>query len=224
VSAPRVVVADDHALVRAAVRNVLEREGFEVCGVAADAAEAVSVARETRPDVCLLDIHMPGSGIAAAAELRRVLPEAEIVMLTVSDGEDDLIAALGAGASGYVLKADDESVLVDSLRRVLNGEAVVPPPLLAHVLRELRGRRGRRVMLRRGTRASLTEREWAVLEFLREGLSTAQIAQRLYVTPATVRSHVSAVLAKLEVADRSQAVRLLEESNDRAERDTTIGQ
>ena len=163
---------------------------------------------------------MPGGGIAAASAVIRELPETAVVMLTVSEEDDDLFDALGAGASGYLLKGDDPQSIGNALRRVLAGEAAVPPHLLLHVLDEFRGRRGRRVAVG-GHRAALTEREWTVLELLRDGLSTNEIAARLYVAPATIRSHVSAILGKLDVPDRNAAVGLLESA---ARRDTTNGQ
>ncbi len=219
---PRVLVADDHPPIRAAVCNILADNGFDVCAQAGDAEAAVAAARETRPDVCLLDVHMPGSGIAAASAVFRELPETAVVMLTVSESDEDLFDALRAGASGYLLKGDDPHALGGTLRRILAGEAALPPHLLARVLHEFRGRSGRRVLAGGGGRAGLTEREWTVLELLRDGLSTSEIAGRLFVTPATVRSHVSAILAKLGVRDRAAAVGLLDRPSDRT--DTTNGQ
>jgi DNA-binding NarL/FixJ family response regulator len=209
VKAPRIVIADDHALVRAAVRTVLEAEGFAVCAEAGDADGAVAAVLAIRPELCLLDVHMPGSGIAAARSVLRVAPETAVVMLTVSENDDDLFDALRAGASGYVLKDAPRHALAAALRDVLAGNAALPPVLLARVLDEFRDRRARRVLVRRDRRAALTQREWTVLELLREGLTTADIASRLFVTPATVRSHVSAILEKLGAADRDEAVRLL---------------
>jgi DNA-binding NarL/FixJ family response regulator len=207
--AVRVLIADDHPPIRAAVRRILEREGFDVCAEAADAEGAVTAAREARPDVCLLDVHMPGGGIAAASRVLHEHPEAAVVMLTVSEHDEDLFDALCAGASGYLLKGGDPRDLGDALRGAHAGRPALPPELLSRVLHEFRGRRGRRTIVRGGRRASLTEREWAVLELLREGLSTAEMAARLFVTPATVRSHVSAILAKLGAADRREAVQML---------------
>jgi DNA-binding NarL/FixJ family response regulator len=206
----RVLVADDHPATRAGVRAALEAAGFEVCCEAADAERAVEGALRERPDVCLLDINMPGNGIAAAGRIRRQLPETAVVMLTVSSEDEDLFDALRAGASGYLLKDIDPARLPHALRGVLDGEAALPRTLVARVLEEFRGRGDRKLTLRGRRTATLTAREWDVLELMREGLSTAAIAERLFVEPVTVRTHVSAILRKLQVADRKSALKLLE--------------
>jgi DNA-binding NarL/FixJ family response regulator len=208
---PRVLVADDHPPTRAGVRRVLEQDGFAICAEEADAAGAVEAALRERPDICLLDVRMPrGGGVAAAAEIARRLPETRIVMLTVSRDDDDLFDALRAGASGYLLKDIERAKLPDALRSVLAGEAQLPANLVARVLEEFRGRRTRRrVLLERRPAVDLRPREWEVLELLRDGLTTAEIATRLFIAEVTVRSHVSAILRKLRVPDREAAVRLL---------------
>lgn len=209
--AARVLVADDHAPTRAGVRRVLEEHGFTVCAEVSTAEAAVRAALEERPDICLLDIRMPGSGIAAAAAVSEQLPATRIVMLTVSRDDDDLFDALRAGASGYLLKDLKRADLPNALRAVLSGEAALPPSLIAKLVDELRERgKRRKVFLSRRPAVELGRREWEVLELLREGASTAAIARRLFITEATVRSHVSRLLAKLDVPDRRAAVRLLE--------------
>ena len=209
--AVRVVIADDHAALRGGIRRSLEADGFEVCGEAADAAEAVALAERERPAVCLLDGHMPGGGIHAAERIASAAPETVVVMLTVSRNDDDLFGALRAGAAGYLLKDTDPDRLPHAIRGVLGGEAAVPRDLVARVIDEFRsGGTTRRLRLpgRRG--AALTSREWEVLDLMAEGSSTADIAAALGVAPVTVRRHVSAILRKLEVSDRAAAVRLLE--------------
>lgn len=207
----RVVIADDHAPTRAGVRASLEHGGFEIVGEAADATMVVDVARQERPDVCLLDIHMPGSGIAAATRITDELPDTAVVMLTVSRNDDDLFDALRAGASGYLLKDTDPVRLPFALRGVLSGEAALPRTLVARLIDEFRDRgRYRRVPVLGARGAMLTSREWEVLELLREGLSTKEIAERLFLSPATIRSHVAAILRKLKVPDRAAAIRLLD--------------
>jgi DNA-binding NarL/FixJ family response regulator len=206
----KILVADDHPATRAGVRSALEGKGFAVCAEAADAAGAVDAALRTRPQVCLLDIHMPGNGIAAAAEISVALPETAVVMLTVSQDDNDLFAALRAGAVGYLLKDTDPGRLPNALQGVLNGEAALPRSLVARVLEEFRARDRRR--RRHGAALNLTRREWDVLELLGEGLSTAQIAERLFISRVTVRTHVASVLRKLQVRDRKAAVALLKES------------
>ena len=154
---------------------------------------------------------MPGNGIAAAAEIRSRLPDTTIVMLTVSDDDADLFAALRAGASGYLLKDIDPARLPHALQGVLDGEAAMPRTLVARVLEEFRSRGGRpRVFLPGRRPIELTPREWEVLELMREGLSTAEIAARLFVEPGTVRSHVTAILHKLHVTNRKSALQLFD--------------
>jgi len=207
----KVLIADDHARTRASVRAALEQDvGFVICGEAADAPTAVEEAIRERPDVCLLDINMPGSGIAASAAIIAALPDTAVVMLTVSRQDSDLFDALRAGASGYVLKDGYTDRLGAALRQVLAGEASLPGSLVARLIEEFRDREHRRVPLAGQGAARLTGREWDVLELMREGLTTAQIAERLYVSQTTVRSHVSRVLHKLKVNDREAAIRLFD--------------
>src|ERR1700688_3094636 len=141
-----VLLADDHARTRGLVRGALEATPeFRVCAEASNADEAMESADREHPDVCLLDINMPGSGIAAAARISAALPTASIVMLTVSRKDDDLFDALRAGAMGYILKGTDDQSLVDSLRRVLSGEASLPGSLVARLVEEFRDREHHRV-------------------------------------------------------------------------------
>jgi DNA-binding NarL/FixJ family response regulator len=211
-SAPiRVLVADDHAPTRAGVEAALERDHFIVCAQASDARSAIDAARRERPDVCLLDIHMPGDGIRAAETIARELPESAVVMLTVSRSDADLFNALRAGASGYLLKDIDPARLPLALRGVLEGEAALPRRLVALLIEEFRERKRRRRIPLVGQRGvELTDREWEVLELMRQGLATEGIATRLFISPVTVRTHVSAILRKLHVRSRQAAVELLE--------------
>lgn len=213
-SAPvRVLVADDHPPTRAGVRRVLEDDGFEVCAEEATGDGAVAAALRERPDVCLLDVRMPGGGgVAAASEIARRLPDTSIVMLTVSRDDADLFDALRAGALGYLLKDIERSRLPEALKGVLAGDAQLPATLVTRVLEEFRERQShRRALLRERPAVQLRRREWEVLELLRDGLTTAEIAQRLFVAEVTVRSHVSAILRKLRVPDRAAAIQLLDE-------------
>jgi DNA-binding NarL/FixJ family response regulator len=206
-----VLLADDHARTRAMVRTAVEKNGqFRVCAEAADADAAVNAASREHPDVCLLDINMPGGGIGAAASITTALPGTAVVMLTVSRQDEDLFDALRAGASGYLLKGLDEDAIGDALHRVLNGEATLPGTLVARLVEEFRDREQRRVAIVDGPAARLTGREWDVLELMRAGATTADISGRLFVSPTTVRSHVSAILRKLGVPNREAAIKLLE--------------
>jgi two-component system, NarL family, nitrate/nitrite response regulator NarL len=206
-----VLVADDHAPTRAGVRAVLVEDGFEVVAEAATADTAVDAALRARPDVCVLDVHMPGGGIAAAARIAKASPGSVVVMLTVSRADEDLFAALRAGAAGYLLKDMDPARLAPALRGVLAGEAAVPRTLVARVVEEFRSAERRPslpLVRRRGAR--LTSREWEVLELLRERRTTAEIAHRLGLSAVTVRRHISSILAKLRVPDRREMARLFE--------------
>ena len=208
-----VLIADDHEAMREDVRAALERDGrFRVCAAVADAVRAVEAALYHRPRVCLLDITMPGDGIAAAWEITARLPETKVVMLTVSTDEDHLFAALRAGASGYLLKDIDRRRLPIALLDVLEGEAAMPRHLVARLIQQFRDPSPRRrPMAVHGPASRLTAREWEVLDLLRDELTTDEIAGRLYVSPATVRSHVAAIMRKLRVPDRDAVVRLLSE-------------
>ena len=212
-TAPRtVVLADDHVPTRYGVRLSLENGGFTVCAEAGTADAAVAGAVAYRPDVALLDINMPGSGIVAAERIAAEVPETAIVMLTASRADDDLFSALQAGAMGYLLKETDPERLPLALAGVLDGEAALPRTLVTRLIREYQGRARRRRIPRLGSRgATLTEREWEVLEALDSGLTTKEIAARLEVSPVTVRRHISIVLQKLGVASREEALQLLAE-------------
>jgi DNA-binding NarL/FixJ family response regulator len=205
-----VLVADDHAPTRAGVRASLDDDGFEVVAEASSARTAVAQAEHTQPDVCLLDVHMPGGGVAAARQISGLLPSCSVVMLTYSRDDDDLFDSLRAGARGYLLKDMDPDRLGAALRGVLTGEAALPRALVARVIEEFQGRGRRTVFSRNGRPAELTSREWEIMELLRQGLRTEDVASRLFVAPGTVRVHVSSVLKKLQVPDRDSALRRLE--------------
>jgi DNA-binding NarL/FixJ family response regulator len=211
VSAVRVIIADDHALTRLGVRAALEGQGFELVGEAGDATEAVAVAVREHPDVALLDIHMPGDGIKAARRIATAVPTAAVVMLTVSAADEDLLDAFRAGAVGYLPKDMDFSRLPDALRGVLSGQAAVPREYMARVLHHLRETgRTARIPIRGHLGVTFTSREAEVAQLLRERLTTVQMAERLFVSQATVRSHIGAILRKLGVQSRDEAVGLLE--------------
>jgi DNA-binding NarL/FixJ family response regulator len=209
----RVVIADDHARTRADLRKALERtSAFAVCAEAADAASAIAATLREQPDLCVLDIRMPGNGIAAAWEISARLPETKVVMLTVSRDDEDLFASLRAGASGYLLKDRNPSELPAALERVAAGDVVMSPRMIARIVEEFRDRGAkRRSILSPRPANHLTSREWEVLDLLRTGLSTADIADRLVVSQATVRSHIASTLKKLRVPDRRAAIQLFKE-------------
>lgn len=209
----RVLLADDHAPTRSDVKEILEADPrFRVVAEGADAAAAIEGAVRERPDVCLLDVNMPGSGVGAAWEISARLPETKIVMLTISREDQHLFAALRAGASGYLLKDMDSARLPHALSDVLEGKAALPRELMARLVDEFRDRSPRRrKALAEGPYATLTSREWQVLDLLRQELSTADIARRLTVSPVTVRTHVNNILRKVRAPNREALLRDLEE-------------
>src|SRR5215472_5176837 len=188
----RVLIADDHPPTRDDVRRAIDGdERLDVCASAADAAGAVQAAVRERPDICLLDIRMPGSGLAAAWEIKARLPRAKIVMLTVSDQDDDLFAALRAGADGYLLKTMNLRRLPDALAGVCSGEAAMQRTLVTRVLERFHGREPRWRQPAGGGTAGrrLTSREWEVLELLAQRRSTAEIARRLVLSQRRARPY-----------------------------------
>lgn len=206
---PRILLADEHASTRGALRRLLESSGFSVCGEAADEREAVDVALLERPDICLIDVLLPGSGTAAIAAITEGLPETVVVVLTTSADRDAFFDALRAGARGYLLKGMSSERLPNSLLGVLAGEAPIPRALVGALVSEYQTQgRVRSIVTERGA-VDLSGREWEVLHLLAEGLTTAEVAERLYVSPVTVRRHISSLLAKLGVADRASAIAMI---------------
>jgi len=205
---PRVMIAAPHPPTRMGVRLVLEREGFIVSAEEATRAGAVTAALLDPPDVCLVEVDLPGGGIETAASIRAELPDTQVVMLGAVASDDDLFAALEAGASGYLLEEMNPARLGRVLHGVLRGEAALPRELMARVIAEFRARTRRPALVRRSTH-DLTAREWEVLDCLCEGLSTNAIAKRLVVTETTVRRHVSSILMKLDVRTRAAAVAIV---------------
>jgi DNA-binding NarL/FixJ family response regulator len=213
----RVLIADDHAPSRDDIQQALERsQRFSVCASVADAAGAVQAAVRQRPAVCLLDVRMPGDGLAAAWEITARLPEAKIVMLTVSDDDADLFAALRAGAHGYLLKSMNLRRLPDAIEGVLSGEAAMPGVLVARVLEQFRGHepRWRQPVADRGPGQRLTSREWEILALLAQQRSTSEIARQLMLSTVAVRVHIAAIVRKLGVRNRAAAVNLFRARTD----------
>jgi DNA-binding NarL/FixJ family response regulator len=213
----RVLIADDHAPTREDICRVLDGDDrFKVCAAEEDAAGAVQAALRERPHICLLDLRMPGGGVATAWEIGARLPDAKIVILTVSGDDADLFAALRAGVDGYLLKTMNLNRLPDALNGVCSGEAAMQRTLVARLLEGFRRRepRWRQPVGVAPGRARLTSREWEVLELLVEGCSTAQIAERLVLSSSAVRVHVASIVRKLGVPDRAAAVELFRRRSD----------
>ena len=199
----RVGVADDHPMFRAGVVAALrEVEDIEVVGEASDATSAVDLAVRELPDVMVLDIAMPGSGLWAAGRIGTSCPATRIVMLTVSEDEDDILTAVKAGAAAYVLKGAGASELIDVIRAVHAGEVYVAPALAWGMLREMSAPRA-------GPYDDLTAREREVLELVAEGLSNQEIGERLGLAEKTIKHHMTNILGKLHVRSRVEAALLV---------------
>jgi DNA-binding NarL/FixJ family response regulator len=204
----RVVVADDQALVRSGFTALLEaEEDIEVVGEAADGARALELARELHPDVVLMDIRMPGmDGLAAAREIAADpdLASTRVVMLTTFDLDEYVFSAIRAGASGFLVKHTEPDELLRAIRQVVDGGALLSPHLTRRLLDEfaVRAREPETAL----DVSSLTEREREVVTLVGEGLSNDEIAERLYVSVATAKTHVSRAMLKLGARDRAQLV------------------
>jgi two-component system NarL family response regulator len=211
VNRPRVLIADDHQAIRVGVRDALEEGGCEVVAEADTAYVAVDLALRTRPDACLLDIAMPGSGLWAVREIVDTLPGVRCLMLTVSDSSADLFEALEAGAVGYLLKDVAPEQVPEAVRSALRGETVLSGPLTARVVAALHAAPAptQPVTNTHGRPVTFTNREADVLELLLTGATTADIAAQLCVRQITVRRHIADAMHKLHVASRSEAVELL---------------
>ncbi len=206
----KVLVVDDHPLTREALSALLAQRGFEVAGQAADGAEALSLAAELQPDLILLDLSMPGlDGISALPRLRDAAPACEVVVLTADGAEENLLAAIRRGAAGYLLKSEPPDRIVQLLHGVARGEAALSGAVARRLLERVRGDGGRETGVPDAIASRLSARETEVLLLLEERLDTDEIAQRLFISEHTVRSHVKSVLAKLGVSSRREATEAL---------------
>jgi DNA-binding NarL/FixJ family response regulator len=205
----RILLVDDHPLTRSALAGLLQQHGFEVVGEAADGAEAIDAAGRLRPDLVLLDLSMPGvDGLTALPLLREAAPDCEVVVLTASGTEENLLGAIRAGAAGYLLKSEPPARIVEFLRGAANGEAALSGAVARRLLEQVReGTRGTGVPDE--IAAALSARELEVLLLLDEHLSTEEIARRLFISEHTVRSHVKSLLRKLGVSSRREALEAL---------------
>lgn len=205
---PSVLIADDDASHRRAVREALRANGFVVVAEAGEAEAAITSASRLRPDIVLLDIELPGDGLSAVGRIAKALPKTLIVVLSRSERPEDVVTALTRGASGYLLKGISGERLATTLRGAYAGEPPLSRSLVPHLVEEIRRGSERRLLLPDGA-VTLTPREWEVGELLRERHSTAEIADRLGVSPVTVRRHVGLLLHKLGAQSREAAVDML---------------
>ncbi|MCB1761298.1 MAG: response regulator transcription factor [Gammaproteobacteria bacterium] len=200
----RTVLADDHPLFREGVaRTLMAEPDFDIVGEGTNADEAVQLASDLLPDVIILDISMPGSGLEAARRVASVCPVVKIIMLTVSEHDDDVAAALQAGARGYILKGIGGKELVDIVRSVYRGESYVSPDLAARLLTEMKG--GGRRGIRRDPLSELTAREEQILKGVSRGLSNKEIGRELNLQEKTVKHYMTNILQKLQVRNRVEA-------------------
>ncbi|MDQ1044649.1 response regulator [Streptomyces sp. V4I2] len=211
----RAVIADDQALVRTGFGMILAADGIEVTAEAADGAEAVDAVRRTRPDVVLMDIRMPRmDGIEAT---RRILADSDpaalrVIILTTYDLDHYVYAALTAGASGFLLKDVTPEHLVAAVRLVQSGDALLAPAITRRLIERFAHREEARPAALHRDLSGLTPRELEVLRLLATGLSNAELADRLFLSPTTVKTHIGRILSKLDLRDRVQAVVLAYES------------
>ena len=208
--AERILLVDDHPLTRDALASLLAQGGFDIVGEAADGAEALELAGRLQPDLVVLDLSMPGvDGLSALPGLRAAAPGCEVVVLTASGTEENLLAAIRGGAAGYLLKSEPPERIVAFLRGVANGEAALSGEVARRLLEQVRagGRLGGGVPDR--IAQTLSAREVEVLLLLDDHLSTDDIAKRLYISEHTVRSHVKSLLRKLGVSSRREALEQL---------------
>src|ERR671931_2359832 len=206
----RILLVDDHPLTRSALSALLQQHAFEVAGEAADGEEAIVRAAELQPDLILLDLSMPAlDGISALPRLREAAPHCEVVVLTASGTEDNLLGAIRGGAAGYLLKSEPPARIVEFLRGVANGEAALSGAVARRLLEQVRVGGGRDSGVPDSIAAALSARELEVLLLLDEHLGTDEIAKRLFISEHKVRSHVKSLLRKLGVSSRRDALEAL---------------
>ena len=208
--AETVLIVDDHPLTRDALGALLGRNGFSVLGGAEDGEEAIELARRLQPKLVLLDLSMPGlSGLEALPRIRDAAPGCEVVVLTASGTEENLLGAIRGGAAGYLLKSEPPERIVAFLRGVANGEAALSGEIARRLLEQVRAGGGRESGVPDSIAEALSAREVEVLLLLDEHLGTDQIAKRLFISEHTVRSHVKSLLRKLGVSSRREALEVL---------------
>jgi DNA-binding NarL/FixJ family response regulator len=209
-SNPTVLVATREPAMRAGIRVAADSDGIEVIGEVASVPELVDAVDRTSPDICLIDVDLPGGGIQGAAEVLAGTPGIAVVMLADEPDERQFLDALHAGAVGYILKSISPARLPDVLRAVVAGEPAVPRSLVVSLIDGYRDRQARRRAPGPHRNAGLTAREWEVFDFMSDGLTTREIASRLLISEVTVRRHIGSALKKLDVQSREEALKLLQ--------------
>lgn len=199
----RLMLADDHRMLREGLRRSMTDQGFDVVGEARDGDEAVRMAEELQPDVILMDVTMPEmDGVEACRQVRSAQPDVKVVMLTMHADQDVLASAIRAGASGYLVKDCSTEQIASAVRMAVSGETVLSPQLAASMLNEVR-------KLDEGASEDtrvVTKREEEVLQLIADGCSTPEVAERLFISQKTVKNHLASIYQKLDARDRTQAV------------------
>ena len=201
----RVLVVDDHDLFRTGLRNLLEEEGVNVVGEAENGENAIRLASDLAPDVVIMDLNMPGAGgVETTRRLSSLAPLSRVVVLTISADDDDVMNAVMAGACGYLLKDSSIQDLIAGIRAASEGESLISPQIAAKVLQRLRAQ-SKDADAAETIRAELSDRELEVLKLIANGKDNAQIARELFISPKTVKNHISNILMKLQIENRIQA-------------------
>jgi DNA-binding NarL/FixJ family response regulator len=201
----RVLLVDDHDLFRTGLKNLLEEQGVQVVGEAPNGQTALRLAPELVPDVVIMDLNMPGlSGVETTRHLTGIAPLARVVVLTISVDDEDVMDAVMAGACGYLLKDASIEDLLTGIRAAAAGESLISPQIASKVLQRLRSQ-GKSVDAAATIRAELSDREVEVLKLIANGKDNAQIAGELFISPKTVKNHISNILMKLQIDNRIQA-------------------
>jgi two-component system response regulator DegU len=200
----RLLLADDHRMLREGLRRSMTDEGFNVVGEASDGLEAVKLADELTPDVILMDVSMPEmDGVEAARRVHEAQPDVQVVMLTMHADADVVAEAIRAGASGYLVKDCSTEEIAGAVRMAANGDTALSPQLASSMLDELRS-------LDRGSQTEedrvITRREEEVLQLIADGCSTPEVAEKMYISQKTVKNHLASIYQKLDARDRTQAV------------------
>ena len=200
-----VLLVDDHDLFRTGLKNLLEEQGVHVVGEASNGQTALRLAAELAPDVVIMDLNMPGlSGVETTRHLTGIAPLVRVVVLTISIDDEDVMDAVMAGACGYLLKDSSIEDLIAGIRAAAAGESLISPQIAAKVLQRLRSQ-GKSEDAAETIRAELSDREVEVLKLIANGKDNAQIASELFISPKTVKNHISNILMKLQIDNRIQA-------------------
>ena len=201
----RVLVVDDHDLFRTGLRNLLEEQGVNVVGEAENGETAIRLASDLAPDVVIMDLNMPGAGgVETTRRLSSLAPLSRVVVLTISADDDDVMNAVMAGACGYLLKDSSIQELIAGIKAASEGESLISPQIAAKVLQRLRAQ-SKDADAAETIRAELSDRELQVLKLIANGKDNAQIARELFISPKTVKNHISNILMKLQIENRIQA-------------------